>query len=210
MAVVRWVVPFVLLSGVACNGPVQESRDAAVSVDPAADYAVLDAVLADLTGWNIFDNPESSRATRTMVVVHRTTRFHTPTLEQRRISATEDRALPRDIRSDLLRRNLHPVDISSFQPSHAQVRIDDITSIVRKSRYQTIRAFLNEYTDAKGCVHVWLPGYSADRSRAAVRFRYGYPTSGRQSVATYLMENRNGMWHVLWRTSGKADAVFSG
>lgn len=55
--------------------------------------------------------------------------------------------------------------------------------------------FSKRHPQAKCYIVLWPPGYTRDRSRAVVRFLFGPTPHGASAV--YLLELRDGEWHVV-------------
>lgn len=57
------------------------------------------------------------------------------------------------------------------------------------------KRFAEAYPDARCHIRLWPPGYTKDRRHAVVRFLFGPTPHGASAV--YLLELRDGLWHVV-------------
>ncbi len=184
---------------------VTSSEPGSAIVDNELDYALLNIVLADLDATDVYDVADWERDQRTTIELHHATRWRTPTISEKRIwTGSRGEKIPPDIRKDLMRRNQNSVSLADFTPACANVHVEDLRDVLRSRRYTTWKAFQERYPRSKGFVHTWLPGYSLDGRKAMVRCRIGPARTGARTVASYLLEQRDGQWQVVWRLFSEA------
>jgi hypothetical protein len=95
-------------------------------------------------------------------------------------------SVPEDARLDIERRT----------DAKERLRTTGYPSFIRVLDFQGDRVeFSRRHPDAKCSISLWPPGFTRDGSRAVVRFLFS-PTSHGAS-AIYLLERRNGLWHVI-------------
>jgi hypothetical protein len=104
--------------------------------------------------------------------------------------ASENWTVPEDARLDMKRRTdgkepFHTAGFPSF------IRVIDFD-------FQPpgdVTQFPLHHPDAKCSITLWPPGYTRDGRRAVVRFLFGPTPHGASAI--YLLELRDGLWHVV-------------
>ncbi|MHC5112006.1 MAG: hypothetical protein ACYTHJ_19255 [Planctomycetota bacterium] len=192
-ALVRTLVLVALISG--CS---DKNKGVAISSpDRATDFTLLDIALADFAGRDAFDSHAFSGD---VIVIQRSTRFPTATLDERRlISGRRTESLSAELVESLRQRNDGAISIADFKPSTPNVVVDDLSASIATRRIQTIRALREKQPNARGFVHTWRPGYNSTGTEAVLRFRLGPSRMGKGAVATYRFQKQGEDWTILWQ-----------
>lgn len=98
-------------------------------------------------------------------------------------------SIPEDARADMERR----------ADAHEPLQTTGFPSFLRVIDFEVhpsggVSEFYQRHPDARCSIDLWPTGYTRDGTRAVVRFLFG-PTPHNAS-AVYLLELRNGLWHV--------------
>lgn len=106
-----------------------------------------------------------------------------------------ERLLPRDLRSDLRKRNgqgRYGLQSLAARTS-GRILIDDVSDWLSASEFRA------RHPQARAYVEPWLPGYSSDGKTAVVRMWIGPPRE-KASIATYFLARESNGWRIRWRT----------
>ena len=102
----------------------------------------------------------------------------------------ESWVVPEDARLDIERRGSEKPPFPDL-PFPAYVRLVD--DLGRFGLFEDSELF-ERHPDARACLELWPPGFTADGRHALVCFMFGPTSHGAKAV--YLLELRDGLWHV--------------
>jgi uncharacterized protein len=156
------------------------------------DAEVLEAALSDMAQYDgkdfelSFINPGKS-----IRLLDRTGTANPFTESQMNVELDERQANDIDLkmRQSLLSRNSKEVSLADLRFSDDRIQLGKESFGLRKR--------IADQEKLRGWVAVCLPGYSADGSRAVLRFWFGPTPHG--AAGTYLLSKIGGKWSVIWR-----------
>ncbi|MFI5459883.1 MAG: hypothetical protein ACHRXM_31060 [Isosphaerales bacterium] len=162
-----------------------------------ADHEIFDIVLSDMIGNKEFNPAVGGRSIKkSQVVLEAATYGGVSDHFLSHLSNDPTKAIPSEIRVDLLRRNPkgERYSLASYHPSNANILISDL------SRVDLDLGFAEVFPDARGYVQPYLPGYSRDGQSALFLFGFGPTSHG--AVGYYLLNRESGRWEIVWSIFG--------
>jgi hypothetical protein len=167
------------------------------------DRQVLEALLLHLLSDSKFDMTQASKNGAT-IILHTRTPEKTGFLMPHQIRAEiEGRKLPSDAESDMRRRNT-PADgkpdtydsVAAWYTNLTFAARIVVTNLTQIWQGRSLSSFEDAHPKARGWLEAYLPGYSADGTRAVVRAGVG--PWAHAAMLTAVLERRSEKWTVVW------------
>ena len=106
------------------------------------------------------------------------------------LDAAQAGAVTVEMRQHLQHRNSFPISLAGFKPSSVHILVS------KKSESDLGYDFAKAYPTARAYIAVYLPGYSPNHDKAALRFGMGPSPHG--AAGTCFLVREGGVWHIKW------------